>query len=61
MEDLLDGKVFYTRIDEQIVFSQLDCSEEAIWSLLLASRYLRVEACAPIRSGDGPTQNTAWR
>lgn len=44
MEDLLDGKVFHTKIDEQIVFSDLDQDEEAIWSLLLASGYLRVES-----------------
>lgn len=43
MEDLMDGGILYTRIDEQIVFSQLDHNEYAIWSLLLASGYLRVE------------------
>lgn len=43
MEDLLRGEVFHTVIDEQIVFSQLDCKESAVWSLLLASGYLRVE------------------
>ncbi len=31
-----------TRIDEQIVFSQLDSNEYAVWSLLLASGYLKV-------------------
>ena len=29
-------------IDEQIVFSELDYSEDAVWSLLLASGYLKV-------------------
>ena len=29
-------------IDEQIVFSQLDDKETAIWSLLLASGYLKI-------------------
>ena len=43
MEDLLNGKAFHTRMDEQIVFSQLENRESAIWSLLLASGYLRVE------------------
>ncbi len=43
MEDLLDGGILHTEIDEQIVFSQLDSSEAAIWSLLLASGYLKVE------------------
>ncbi|RKI35509.1 hypothetical protein D7V86_26735, partial [bacterium D16-51] len=32
-----------TEIDEQIVFSLLDSNEAAIWSLLLASGYLKVE------------------
>lgn len=43
MEDLLNGGVLRTKIDEQIVFSQLDNNESAIWSLLLASGYLKVE------------------
>jgi len=41
-EDLLHGKTIYTEIDEQIVYNQLDLSERAIWSLLLASGYLKV-------------------
>ncbi|MDE7425635.1 MAG: ATP-binding protein [Lachnospiraceae bacterium] len=44
MEDLLKGDTFYTEIDEQIVFNQLDRKESAIWSLLLASGYLKVES-----------------
>jgi len=43
MEDLLTGGVLHTEIDEQIVFNRLDSSEVAIWSLLLASGYLKVE------------------
>ena len=43
MEDLLNGGTLHTRIDEQVVFQQLDCNEYAIWSLLLASGYLKVE------------------
>ncbi len=43
MEDLLNGGILNTRIDEQIVFNQLDHNEYAIWSLLLASGYLKVE------------------
>lgn len=42
MEDLLDGKTLHTQIDEQVVYQQLDMSEKAIWSLLLASGYLKV-------------------
>ena len=33
-----------TVIDEEIVFDQLEDSSEAIWSLLLASGYLKVES-----------------
>lgn len=32
-----------SRIDEQIVYNQLDHNETSIWSLLLASGYLKVE------------------
>nr|MCR4801552.1 PD-(D/E)XK nuclease domain-containing protein [Lachnospiraceae bacterium] len=42
MEDLLIGKSIFVPIDEEIVYNQLDASEEAIWSLLLASGYLKV-------------------
>ena len=42
MEDLLAGKVLHAQIDEQIVYNQLDQSVNAIWSLLLASGYLKV-------------------
>ena len=41
-EALLQGKVVRTSIDEQIVYNQLDNDETAIWSLLLASGYLKV-------------------
>ena len=44
MENLLQGGTLRTKIDEQIVFDQLDHNEYAIWSLLLASGYLKVEA-----------------
>ena len=43
MEDLLQGRVVHTILDEQIVFSQLNKKVNAVWSLLLASGYLRVE------------------
>ena len=43
MEDLLQGKSFHASIDEQIIFSQLDYNLHAVWSLLLACGYLRVE------------------
>ena len=43
MEDLLSGKNLRAQIDEQVVFSQLESNENAVWSLLLATGYLRVE------------------
>ena len=42
-EDLLQGKSFEVELDEQIVFNQLDGNSSAVWSLLLATGYLRVE------------------
>lgn len=41
-EQLLAGNVIKTEIDEQIVYSQLDSSRNAIWSFLLAGGYLKV-------------------
>ena len=43
MEELLQGNSFVTEIDEQIVFSQLNGNANAVWSLLLATGYLKVE------------------
>ena len=43
MEDLLQGRTIVVNFDEQIVYNQLDHNENAIWSLLLASGYLKVE------------------
>lgn len=41
-EDLLNGNELHTTLDEQIVFTQLNTSTTAIWSMLLASGYLKV-------------------
>lgn len=41
-ERLLNGEHIYCPVDEQIVFNQLDEDPDAIWSLLLASGYLKV-------------------
>lgn len=41
-EELLKGNTISHPIDEQIVYNQLDNNEEAIWSLFLASGYLKV-------------------
>ena len=42
METLLKGETIDVPIDEQIVFSELDYSEDAVWSLMLASGYIKV-------------------
>lgn len=55
VEELLLGKSFTVPIDEQIVFNQLDASTNAVWSLLLASGYLKVvgkEELRPHRMGE---------
>lgn len=41
MEELLLGRSFQTYLDEEIVFKQLNKSKTAVWSLLLASGYLK--------------------
>ena len=41
-ERLMAGEHLVTPIDEQIVYEQLDTNEWAVWSLLLASGYLKV-------------------
>lgn len=43
MESLLKGEILKTQIDEQIVFEQLGKKNSAIWSLLLAAGYLKVD------------------
>ena len=42
-EHLLQGESIQEELDEQIVYDQLDDEEQAIWSLLLASGYLKVK------------------
>ena len=42
LETLIRGEKINVMIDEQIVFSELDYSEDAVWSLMLASGYLKV-------------------
>lgn len=41
-ETLLQGGCIQSAIDEQIIYNQLDGNERAVWSLLLASGYLKV-------------------
>lgn len=40
-EELLEGGTLHMEIDEQIVYDQLSTKKNAIWSLLLASGYLK--------------------
>ncbi len=42
MEELLKGNSFEAAIDEQIIFHQLDDNVNAVWSLLLATGYLKI-------------------
>ena len=49
----MKGETLRVEIDEQIVFKQLDYSQSAIWSLLLASGCLRVESYDELVPGGG--------
>ena len=42
LEQLLKGSSIFCSIEEQIVYSALDGEEESVWSLLLATGYLKV-------------------
>ena len=41
-KQLLEGEHLRVPIDEQIVYNQLEDNEEAVWSLLVASGYLKI-------------------
>ena len=43
-EDLLKGKTILSRVNEEINFDQMEGSEQAVWSLLLAAGYLKIIA-----------------
>ncbi|MCI9080506.1 MAG: AAA family ATPase [Lachnospiraceae bacterium] len=52
MEDLLAGKCIETDLEEQIVFEQLGNTEGAVWSLLVASGYIKpMSKCLNHESG----------
>ena len=53
-EKLLDGGVIETEIDEQIVYNQLNEDDNAIWSLLVASGYLKVAGIIREHTNDTP-------
>ncbi len=50
-EVLLKGESLKTHLDEQIIYNQLDNNDSAVWSLLLASGYLKVLNCEIIVNG----------
>ena len=41
-EELMKGNTIHCSIDEQLVYNQLNRNESAIWSLLVASGYLKI-------------------
>ena len=51
-ENLMKGEVIKVPVDEQIIFNQLDTNPAAIWSLLLASGYLKVVHTTSFREPD---------
>lgn len=63
MEDLLMGKSFRAEIDEKIVFDRLDGSANAVWSLLIATGYLKVlkvEMILPSEGEDVVDEGDMW-
>lgn len=42
MEELLKGNSFEAALDEQVIFNELDDNANAVWSLLLATGYLKI-------------------
>lgn len=59
-EYLLKGEHLIVSIDEQIVYNQLDQDENAIWSLLVASGYLKVIQYTDYDFDDGITMPQYW-
>ncbi len=51
MEGLLQGGSFYTPMDEEVVYADLDSKKSALWSLLLAGGYLKILRTAKNRRG----------
>jgi len=52
-ESLLRGEGITAEIDEQVVYGQLNDDGQAVWSLLLASGYLKVKDLKTFMSGSG--------
>ena len=55
-EKLMRGEAVEAVIDEQIIFQQLDKKTDAVWSLLLASGYLK---CTEVRNTEGDNDEYA--
>ena len=53
-EKLLKGECIEAEIDEQIVFNQLAGGNDSVWSLLLASGYLKIEGIIQDEPEDKP-------
>ena len=53
MEELLRGATFCIYIDEQIVFDQLNDSDESVWSFLTAGGYLKIVRRTAVKSEFG--------
>ncbi len=51
-ERLLSGEHLMVAVDEQFVYDQLGGNDTAVWSLLLASGYLRVFECETYEGGE---------
>lgn len=51
MEDLLHGGSFCTQLEEEVCFQDLDMKKSAVWSLLLASGYLKILRIVQNRRG----------
>lgn len=63
MEELLQGKSIQAQIDEQIVFNQLTDNTNAVWSLLLATGYLKVlktEKITQNNDTDSENEGDVW-
>ena len=58
-EKLLKGECIEAKIDEEIIFSQLSGNRNAIWSLLLASGYLKVDRIIQEHTNDDPVYQLA--
>ena len=51
-EILIRGEHIRTPVDEQVVYSQLNGNAKAVWSLLVASGYLKVLSCEEYQEED---------